>query len=178
MPRSFPEIGRHATAEFFLAHSLYGPGPVHVQCVKHMFHHLVRHTALLQFPAYVHGTVTPVDSVVNVGFCVAFVALQTLACQVRHDGFNGAASKTAQGEFSDQFLPAVLPPRQQVECTFPDRLLVVAQASTSSASSLSLAARSGRTRARTAASISCAMSVCSLRKLRTLSFPWPMRSPL
>jgi hypothetical protein len=143
-----------------------------------MFHHLARYAALLQFPPYVHGTVTPADSVVNIGLGVTLVALQAFAGQVRHDGFYGAVRKTAQCKFSDQFLPAVLPPRQQVECTFPDRLLVVAQASTSSASSVSLAARSGRTLARMAASISCAVSGCSLRKLRTLSLPWPMRSPL
>ncbi len=37
--------------------------------------------------------------------------------------------------------------------------------------------REGRSRSRNAVSIVLAISLCSLRKSRTLSFPWPMRSP-
>ena len=66
--------------------------------------------------------------------------------------------------------------RSRMVVKMPARL--PAQASASSATRSFFPFFSGRTLARTASSISRATSGFSLRKLRTLSLPWPMRSPL
>jgi len=139
--------------------------------------------ALLELLADPPRAVAALDAAAGVALGIALVALQVLGGERLDAGLRLLGSEAALAELAPQLGLRVLTARQQGQgggAAVAGLARVLPQASTSSASASAAgaAATSGSARARMAASISRAISVFSRRKLRTLSLPWPIRSPL
>jgi hypothetical protein len=95
--------------------------------------------------------------------------------KIIQQGFQFIAVFDMRGKFASQFKARMLAPGQQSQRT-------LAQAGWLQASTVSGSTVAGRpltpTAARTLASISVAISLCSFRYSRELSLPWPIFSPL
>ncbi len=104
------------------------------------------------------------------------VAKQPLPLELGENPVNVSTIKTLALELPGELGPRMLASREQAQGLSPHLVAGLFQASASSTSALGAGAP--RTTSRIWASILCATSGLALRYSRTLSRPWPMRSPL
>ena len=120
----------------------------------------------------------------GVGIGKTRVVLQAIGGEAVQGLGNGLPLDAARAELAFQFPAAVLAPRERADGEPAGvRPLVVVQASSSdstsaSSSTLPAAGVFASAWARMLPSISCATAGLSFRNWRTLSLPWPIRSPL
>ena len=106
------------------------------------------------------------------------LAQQPLRFECIEHAFDPVRPGAARGELGRELAARMLTAREQPEGSLAKlRISLGGQASTASAASSAERLRGGRSRFRNAVSIAIAMSWCSLRNSRTLSLPWPIRSP-
>ncbi len=132
---------------------------------------------LLQIPADTYRTLPLVEAALNEGFGETFVALQAVPLELVEDLLQQIGIGVALDQFVSQLPTGVLTGREQSDCRGLD-LNAIFQAQASASASSSSASLLGSSSARIRPSISSAISGFSLRKLRTFSLPWPIRSPL
>jgi hypothetical protein len=115
------------------------------------------------------------------------IALQALSSQIGNDLIDNVFGKAFGQQLVPQFVPAVFAAGKIAEASILDDLRRLAGFAQNSASPTSSGTAGPRDAAvaspanafsRTLASMASATSGRSFRKLRTLSLPWPMRSPL
>lgn len=164
--------------KFFTPGGLDASGPVNLQCFEYAVGEFTVYASLAQFRAYSNRTVAATDPVADIGFGETAVVLQSLVGEPIEFCPDVRLGETLARQLRRQFRARVFASRERGDRGFPDLpRLIVAQASASSAdsssstSALGRAARSGSAIARTAASISAAISGFSFSAIRTLSLP-------
>ncbi len=136
-------------------------------------------TPFAQFDAYAQGSETLAHTLIHVVCGKSLVALHALpgdSGQHRCDCLLGMAPLQ---QLAPQLGTRMLTGGQQAQGGLLDGLAIL-RIRTQALAPLVASGTGvswGNSRARILASISAAMSVFSLRKLRTLSLPWPMRLP-
>ena len=118
----------------------------------------------------------------------SFITLETFTAQGIQQIFDQTLICATPCEFICQFLAAMFPPSQKVTCPLQDFLAFCTQtaapsfSASSSWAPLTSVTSSGVSLGSNCslifASISSAIFGFSFKKLRTFSFPWPMRSSL
>ena len=96
--------------------------------------------------------------------------------RIEHAG-DRVGTGAARGKLERKLAARVLPAREQIERPRPELRIALAAQASSASPAPAAALRPGRSISRNAVSIALAMSSCSLRNSRTLSRPWPIRSP-
>ena len=106
------------------------------------------------------------------------LAQQPLRLERIEHALDRVRTSSARDELGRELAAGMLPARERPESP-PSQLRIPlgGQASITSPASSATRLRGGRSSSRNAVSIAPAISSCSLRKSRTLSLPWPMRSP-
>jgi hypothetical protein len=138
--------------------------------------------ALAQFQPDAPGSVPALGALARVGGRETPVVLQAGRAEGVQRIADHIGVEAARAELALEFAAAVFAPGQRRDGGSSGRrprvLVAQASASTGSSSTSSALAEWGIAEARTPASISLAMAGLSLRNRRTLSLPWPRRSPL
>jgi hypothetical protein len=135
------------------------------------------YASLLEFRADAQRTLPFVDTALDEGLGETFIALQTRLLELIERLLQQIRIIGVFAELALQLPAGVLPGREQSDCRGLDLSRSrVAQASAST--SFSSVSGCGSNSARMRPSISLEIAGFSLRKLRTFSLPWPMRSPL
>jgi len=159
---------------------VHGPDPAIVALVQgEVRNQRLGHPALAQLRPDAKGAVAPAPSRLQVLAGEALVTQQALALEPIEQRLDFIRVGAPAQQLSLELGPRMLTGSQQTQRGLSEPCIpVAAQASTSASCALSSPAAWGRAAARICASISAAMPGLSLRKLRALSLPWPMRSPL
>ena len=135
--------------------------------------------ASAQFLANRQGALTASETRTHILLGEPFVAEKPPRLQRIKHAFHLVLAGTARGKLDRQLRAGVLAAREQPEGARPElRILLTGQASTASSGSFAELLGAGRSMSRSAVSMARATSAFCLRKSRTLSRPWPMRSPL
>jgi len=132
---------------------------------------------LLEFRTDTQRALAFVDAALDEGLGEAFIALQTGLLELVEYLRQQFRIEVVLAQLALQLPAGVLPGREQPDCrglNLSRSRVVQASASTSFSSVSGCGSNSARMRP----SISLEISGFSLRKLRTFSLPWPMRSPL
>ncbi len=172
----FPVLGRHRFAEApgALVRRPFGPEPRGP--VEGLLRRCAVDAALPKLLADAQRAMAAADPGIGVVLGEPFLAEDPLRFERREHPFDRACIAAARGEFEREFAACMLAAREQLDRPRPElRLVPAAQAPTAFPAEPS---RPDRSLSRSAASIACATSSFCLRKSRTLSRPWPMRSPL
>ena len=126
-------------------------------------------------------TVAAAAARVDVLLGESLLAQQSLRFERIERAFDRARIDAARGKLECKLAPRMLTARKQLESPRPElRFLLAGQASTASPASVFSAGpfRLGRSMSRSAVSSPRATPSFCLRNSRTLSRPWPIRSPL
>ena len=121
----------------------------------------------------------PVDSGTDELLGESVVAQDSLRFERIEQVFDCFPAGTVRGELARKLAARMLASREQLQRPRPDFRIArdAVQASTAPAASSGMPLFVGSSNPRNAVSTASAMSPCSLRNSRTLSLPWPMRSP-
>lgn len=145
--------------------------------------HVVVDATLTQLVTDLQGTVPSLDPLHYEILCETFVGQEILGLERVQRLADEVLRESPRGQLAAQLGARVLAAREQCRRLVTNRLAVFVQASASSAASTSSASSAAegvraRSLSRSAPSISLAVSTFCLRYSRTLSRPWPIRSPL
>ena len=152
--------------------------PVRVVLSDRLPRRRIPDSALAELLANACGAVTATAARADELLGEPFLAQQPPCFECIEHTLNRVRSVAARGELGCELAAGMLPAREQPESPRSKfRIPLGGQASTASAASSPTGLLEGRSRSRNAVSIAPAISSCSLRKSRTLSRPWPMRSP-
>ena len=132
---------------------------------------------LLKLRADAHGALPFVDAALDECLSEAFIALQAGLLELLEDLLQQIRIEAIFAKLALQLPAGVLPGRKQSDCRGLD-LGGSRDAQAFASTSFSSLSGCGSNSARIRPSISLEISGFSLRKLRTFSLPWPMRSPL
>ena len=125
------------------------------------------------------GTLTAAEAGADELLRESLLAQQTLRFERIEHAFGRFRAEPSRRELGREFAARMLAAREQPERPLPQfRIPLVGQVSSASPASSGARFREGSSRFRSAVSIALAMSWCCLRNSRTLSRPWPIRSPL
>ena len=130
---------------------------------------IIAYATLSEFQCDAERSKPLFQTVMNIVFCKTDVALQSFPCQFRNHCLYGLPVIATHPEFAREFRRTVLASGQQTQRTRANVISFRVQASTSSLFSDVLI--TGRSLARSASSISCAISAWPFRKSRALSLP-------
>lgn len=134
-------------------------------------------TALTQFSPDAHRSAASLCPAGDIAFGVTVITLQTGLAQTLQDCIDFVFLEITGLQFVPQLLQRVFTLSQQANrrCLYLRIARLVQTSASASSSSLSC---DGSNSSRIRDSIASEMSGFSLRKLRTFSLPWPIRSPL
>ena len=155
---------------------LFGPEPVIP--FDRLSGHRVINAAPAKLLANAPGAVAATEARADVLLGKPLIAQQPLCFERIEHAADRVRAGAARGQSGCKLAARMLATREQPESPRPEiGALLADQASTASPTAWAEPLRLGRSMSRNAVSIAIATSLCSLRNSRTLSRPWPMRSP-
>ena len=179
LPDPLAAVGGHRLAEALATRSrrLFQPEPV--VTLGGLLRRCAVDAAPTELLANPQRPLTAIEARTHVLLGESPVAEKSPRLQRIEHAFHLVPAGTARGELGRQLRAGVLAAREQLQGARPElRILLADQASTAPSGSLAELLGAGRSMSRSAVSMACATSAFCLRKSRTLSRPWPMRSPL
>lgn len=188
LPGGGAEIFRLTRAEALVADLGRALEPIDLQRVQRRRDQPIRDTAFAEFGAQAMRSVPSFAALPGVTLGVAYVALQALVGQFVEGRLDQTGGNPPSSELDTELTARMFAAREQADgriANLRERRPVggVSQPSNSSATPSSASseldfAPATSNLARNAASICAAVSGLSFSHWRTLSLPWPMRSPL
>ena len=179
LPNPLAAVGGHRLAETLATRSRRLPGPEFVVTLDGLLRRRSVDAAPAELLANPQRPLTAGEPRTHVLLGEPPVAEKSPRLQRIEHVFHLVLAGTARDELGRELRAGMLAARKQPEGARQElRILLADQASTAPSGSLSELLGAGRSRSRSAVSMACATSAFCLRKSRTLSRPWPMRSPL
>ena len=177
LPCPFPGVGGHRLAEALPAFARCPLGPERRVPVQGFPGCRGADAALPQLLADAPRAVAPADPRPDELLREPILVQEPLRLQRVEHPLDRRCIAAPRRELERKLATCVLAAREQLERPRPKlRFVLAGQASTASTAS-SAPPRPGRSLSRNSVSIACAASPFCLRNSRTLSRPWPMRSP-
>ena len=177
LPCPFPGVGGHRLAEALRALARRPPGPERRIPIQGLPGCLGTDAAPPQLLADEPRAAAPADPRPDELLREPLLVQEPLRLQRVEHPLDRRCIAAPRRELERKLATCVLAAREQLERPRPKlRFVLAGQASTASTAS-SAPPRPGRSLSRNSVSIACAASPFCLRNSRTLSRPWPMRSP-
>ena len=180
LPCPFPGVGGHRLAEALPAFARRPLGPERRVPVQGFPGCRGADAALPQLLADAPRAVAPADPRPDELLREPILVQEPLRLQRVEHPLDRRRIAAPRRELERELSACVLAAREQLERPRPElRIVIRDQAPTASPAPACSTEplRPGRSRSRSAVSTACAASSCCLRNSRTLSRPWPMRSP-